>query len=144
MVSWEERDISHSSTERFIVPQAFILTDYIVRETTRVIDGLEIDTEAVERNLELTQGAILSEYLVTLLTKIGLERPKAHSILRAVSETARERGIHLFEAALEHPEIGSVLKDRSLSVDAYYENIRTVAREIVDRAIATYQNSIQE
>ncbi|MHA1423367.1 MAG: hypothetical protein ACTSSD_14860 [Candidatus Thorarchaeota archaeon] len=51
VVSWEERDISHSSAERFIIPQAFILTDYMVRELNRVIEGLTIDAKAVAENL---------------------------------------------------------------------------------------------
>ncbi|MHA1389621.1 MAG: adenylosuccinate lyase [Candidatus Thorarchaeota archaeon] len=52
VVSWEERDISHSSAERFIIPQAFILTDYMVRELNRVIEGLTIDAKAVAENLK--------------------------------------------------------------------------------------------
>ncbi|MHA1771484.1 MAG: adenylosuccinate lyase [Candidatus Thorarchaeota archaeon] len=140
VVSWEERDISHSSTERFVIPQAFILADYLVRETTRVIDGLEIDAEAVQRNLDLTHGAILSEYLVTLLTKIGLERPVAHRILREVSESAQEKRIHLFAAALAHPELNEPLRDRNLNIENYYENIRKVSREIVTQAITEFHN----
>ncbi len=138
VISWEERDISHSSTERFVIPQAFILTDYIVRETTRVIEGLTIDYEAVQRNLELTRGSILSEYLVTLLTKIGLERPVAHEMLREVSDKARVEGIHLFEAAMRHPKLSEALKGKELDIEAYYENIRTVARTIVRQAIEAY------
>ncbi len=134
VISWEERDISHSSTERFIIPQAFILADYLVTEMTRVIKGLTIDKEAVEKNLNLSQGQILSEYIVTTLTQQGLERPKAHETLREISENSREKGIGLLEALTEVSEVTEYLKDVDISLDAYYDMIRKNSHTIVKSA----------
>ena len=134
VVSWEERDISHSSAERFIIPQAFILADYIVRELNRVIEGLEIDLQAVSRNLSLSNDSILSEYVVTLLTKAGLERPKAHEKLRALSVSAQKTGTSLLDAVRKDNELADILDVEQLELEEYYNNIREVSRRIVKEA----------
>ncbi len=134
VVSWEERDISHSSAERFIIPQAFILTDYMVREMDRVIDGLTIDEGAVIKNLKLSKDAILSEYLVTLLTKIGLERPKAHEKLRVLSKSAKADGTSLLDSVRKDEELAELLDTGQLNLEEYYQNIREVSRRIVKEA----------
>ncbi|TFH01213.1 MAG: adenylosuccinate lyase [Candidatus Thorarchaeota archaeon] len=137
VVSWEERDISHSSAERFIIPQAFILTDYMVRELNRVVDGMTIDIEAVDRNLNLSNDSILSEYVVTLLTKAGLERPKAHEKLRVLSNNAQAAGTSLLDAVREDTDLASILDVEQLKIEEYYENIREVSRRIVREAQRT-------
>ncbi|MGY5881613.1 MAG: adenylosuccinate lyase [Candidatus Thorarchaeota archaeon] len=134
VVSWEERDISHSSAERFIIPQAFILTDYMVREMNRVIGGLEIDTKAVDKNLNLSNDSILSEYVVTLLTKAGLERPKAHEKLRALSNSAKAADTSLLDAVRKDIDLSSILDMKQLQLEEYYNNIREVSRRIVREA----------
>ena len=131
VVSWEERDISHSSAERFIIPQAFILADYMIRELSRVIEGLTIDTDAVDRNLNLSNDSILSEYVVTLLTKAGLERPKAHEKLRTLSDSARVAGTSLLDEVRNDTELSDIIDVEQLKLEEYYDNIREVSRRIV-------------
>ncbi|MGY5859691.1 MAG: hypothetical protein RTU63_09995, partial [Candidatus Thorarchaeota archaeon] len=135
VVSWEERDISHSSAERFIIPQAFILADYMVRELNRVIEGLTIDTQAVVRNLNLSNDSIMSEYVVTLLTKAGLERPKAHEKLRDLSISAQTDGTSLLDAVRNDGDLTDILDVKQLKLEEYYDNIREVSRRIVKEAI---------
>lgn len=142
VVSWEERDISHSSTERFVIPQAFILTDYIVREITRVLDGLTIDENAVEYNLNLSNESIMSELIVTVLTKEGFERPKAHEKLRALSQVARQSSVGLFEVVKSDPDFSELLKEGNLEVESYFENIREVSRKIVAEAISKHKKNL--
>lgn len=131
VVSWEERDISHSSTERFVIPQAFILTDYLVRELSRVIDGLEIHIDAVENNLGLSKESILSEYVLNLLTAAGLERSKAHRKLRTLSTHAHESGKCLLETVREDSELSEVLDMDKIDINEYHNNIREVSKRIV-------------
>ena len=142
VVSWEERDISHSSTERFVIPQAFILTDYIVREITMVLEGLTIDERAVARNLGITRGAILSELLVTELTRAGFERPKVHEKLRAHSQVAQQSGKDLLEVVRGDPDFSDLLREGNLDVDKYYESIRAVSTQIVQEAISEYKKTL--
>ncbi len=142
VISWEERDISHSSTERFIVPQAFILTDYIVREMTTVISGLTIDKNAVTKNLSLSRDEILSEYILTLLTRAGMDRPKAHESLRRITSTARSQRIGLLEAVTKDPELAQRMQGIQPDIESYYDSIREVSRELVREAVSNFRNTI--
>jgi adenylosuccinate lyase len=141
VVSWEERDISHSSAERFVIPQAFILTDYIVREMTMVLDGLTIDEDAVKYNLNLSNESILSELIITVLTKEGFERPKAHDKLRAHSQVAKQSGIGLLEVVRNDPDLADLLTEGNFDVESHYESIREVSRKIVDDAVSEYKKT---
>ena len=129
------------STMRFTIHQSFILTDYLVREMTRVIDGLTIDEKAVARNLELSNESILSEYIITLLTKAGLERPKAHEKLRALSHKARETGRSLLEIVGEDAELSTKLESNRVNLDEYYYTIRETSGHIIREAEEAYQKT---
>ncbi len=139
VVSWEERDISHSSTERFVIPQTFILVDYIVREMRRVLAGLHINAEAVERNLTQSSEFILSEYVVTILTQAGLERPKAHEKLRELSKKARDEGKGLLEVVSGDASLSEVLKDTKVDIDEYFCSVREVSKVLVKRAVQSFR-----
>src|SRR3989442_13565666 len=81
---WHERDISDSASERLIFPMSFILADEMLRLVTRVLDGLEVLPENMERNLELSQGSLLAERIVNSLVETGVPGQDAH-------ETGRTR-----------------------------------------------------
>jgi len=142
VISWEERDITHSSTERFVIPQAFILTDYIVREMTRVIEGLEIDSEAVERNLVGSNESTLSEYILTQLTKAGMERPKAHEILRKLNIQARDQNTSLSEIVRADEKTAAIFANANVDVMGYFESIKETSRKIVSAVIRKYKETI--
>ncbi len=142
VISWEERDISHSSTERFVIPQAFILTDYLVREMTRVIEGLELDEETIERNLNASKDMILSEYIITTLTKAGLQRPKAHAKLRGLADQSRKEGTDLLELLRQDSEIADKLDADEIDVEEYYEQIRETSGRIVERTIEAFESDV--
>ena len=142
VISWEERDITHSSAERFVIPQAFILTDYLIREMTRVIGGLEIDLDAVKRNLQSSTESTLSEYILTQLTKAGMERPKAHEILRKLSIKAQEQNTTLSEIVRADMETTDVFAKADVNVSEYYDSIKETSRRIVNAAIRKYKETI--
>ena len=135
VVSWEERDISHSSTERFVIPQAFILTDYIVREMTAIISGLELRTEAIERNLKGSNESTLSEYILTQLIRSGLERPKAHEILRNLTTRALKENISLIEAVSADDQTSEVFARAEIDVEKYLQSIRDTSVLIIDETV---------
>jgi len=138
VVSWEERDLANSSAERFVIPQAFIIIDYMVRELNRVIENLVIDEQAVAKNLEKTNEGILSEYLVTTLTRAGMERPKAHEILRKAAFESKNSGQNLTDIVKKNTKARNLLEVSGFDVDAYYDSIRETSREIVKRAISLF------
>jgi adenylosuccinate lyase len=84
---WHERDISHSSAERLILPDACIALDYMLDLLRSIYDGLEVCPEAMARNLELTRGLIYSGQVLLALVESGLARSEAYEI---VQSTARK------------------------------------------------------
>jgi adenylosuccinate lyase len=79
---WHERDISHSSVERVIIPDSLHLAAYMLRTMVKVIAGLEVDEKRMAENLALSRGTIASSSLLTELIKTGLERKKAYEIIQ--------------------------------------------------------------
>jgi adenylosuccinate lyase len=77
---WHERDISHSSNERVILPDACLALDYILNIFTGVMRGLQVYPENMKRNLELTQGLVFSQSVMLALVGKGLSRQKAYEI----------------------------------------------------------------
>ncbi|RMD84565.1 MAG: adenylosuccinate lyase [Candidatus Dadabacteria bacterium] len=75
---WHERDISHSSVERIIAPDATIALDFMIARMTRIIEGLEVRPEAMRRNLELSGGRFASEALLLALVKKGVPREEGY------------------------------------------------------------------
>lgn len=107
---WHERDISHSSTERIMGPDATITLDYMMHLMTRTIDTMFVYPEAMARNLQLTRGLVFSQPVLLLLTKSGLAREDAYKIVQRnamkVWEIAAEgRDPHItFRSLLEQDE----------------------------------------
>jgi adenylosuccinate lyase len=79
---WHERDISHSSVERVIVPDSFILLDYMLHQFTRVMAGLHVYPENMLRNLARTEGLIFSQQVLLALTQKGMAREEAYTLVQ--------------------------------------------------------------
>ncbi len=79
---WHERDISHSSTERIILPDSCLLVDYSLALFTSVIKGLQIYPQRMKRNMELTKGLIFSQRVMLALIDKGLSRQKAYELVQ--------------------------------------------------------------
>ncbi|MEM1586134.1 MAG: adenylosuccinate lyase [Candidatus Bathyarchaeia archaeon] len=101
--TWHERDLTQSSAERFIMPEACILVDYMLYLMIKVLSNLEVDEEKMLENMGLTQGRALSEAVMIALTKKGMSRQEAHELLRRLSViSAREK--RLFKEVLMNDE----------------------------------------
>ena len=79
---WHERDISHSSVERMILPSSFILTDHILRKMTQIVDNLIVYPERMRENLESMKGLVFSGQVLLELAKRGLSREEAYRIVQ--------------------------------------------------------------
>lgn len=79
---WNERDISHSSVERIVIPDASELTGYMIKTLNYIITGIEINKEKIKENLELTGGSIYSSSILTKLIQKGLSRKVAYEIVQ--------------------------------------------------------------
>lgn len=95
---WHERDISHSSVERVILPDSCILTDYLLARTIWVLRGMRVYPERMLQNLEMTNGLVFSGQLLLDLTAAGVLREEAYRIVQSHAMHAWETGGNFREA----------------------------------------------
>ncbi len=113
---WHERDISHSSVERIILPDSTILTDYLLAKTTWLISGLRVNAARMRRNVDLTKGLIFSGQLLLDLAAAGMLREDAYRVVQRHAMQAWEEDTD-FRAAVEaDPEIGRYLSPKQLGM----------------------------
>jgi adenylosuccinate lyase len=112
---WHERDISHSSVERVIVPDSFLALDHMLRRMTDIVAGMTVDAARMRRNLELTRGLVFSGQLLLDLTARGLSREEAYRIVQGhAMEAWRTEGD--FQARVrEDPEVRRVLGEAEVA-----------------------------
>lgn len=79
---WHERDISHSSVERVIVPDSTILCDYMLARMTRILEGLHVYPDRMRTNMEITRGLVFSQTVLLALTEAGKTREEAYAIVQ--------------------------------------------------------------
>ncbi|HPJ83661.1 MAG TPA: adenylosuccinate lyase [Methanothrix sp.] len=106
---WDERDLTNSSCERILFPEAFIFTDHLLALTARILEGLSINLNQVEKNLNLLQGLNMAESVMVELAKRGVGRQKAHEIMRSSSMRAVEEGTTLAEVLAGEETVSGVL-----------------------------------
>jgi len=124
---WHERDISHSSVERVILPDSTILADYLLEKTTKLVDQLLVYPERMRRNLDMTRGLVFSGQLLLDLAAAGMLREAAYKVVQRHAMEAWENESD-FRAAIEaDPEIAKVLSREQIaeafSLDRQLRNV---------------------
>jgi adenylosuccinate lyase len=99
---WHERDISHSSVERIALPDAAIGTDYLLHLTSRLVNGLVVDTARMRANLDATGGLIYSSAVLLELVETGLSREDAYSITQAAAMETWSSGAPFRDTLRKH------------------------------------------
>ena len=112
---WHERDISHSSVERVILPDSTILVDYLLEKTAWLVGGMRVNPERMRQNLDLTKGLIFSGQLLLDLTSAGMLREEAYRIVQALAMEAWETEGDFRAMISAHPEIASRLTQEKLN-----------------------------
>ncbi|HEX8184735.1 MAG TPA: adenylosuccinate lyase [Blastocatellia bacterium] len=102
---WHERDISHSSVERVILPDSSILVDYLVRKTEWLIDGLAVYPRRMRANLEALGGVTASGRLLLELTRRGVTREEAYSIVQPLAMRVWDEGANFRELVMNDKRI---------------------------------------
>jgi adenylosuccinate lyase len=114
---WHERDISHSSVERVILPDSTILLDYLQHRTTALVEGMTVDAEKMRENLELTHGALFSQRVLLALVGTGMSRDDAYRVTQELAQRAWDQGIPLRELLAEDERV----RPLSLDLDAIFD-----------------------
>jgi adenylosuccinate lyase len=111
---WHERDISHSSAERLILPDACIALDYMLDLLRSIYDGLDVCPEAMERNLGLTHGLIYSGQVLLALVESGMSRSQAYDIVQSAARRVWAGDGDLLGHLRADPEVSSRLTPEEL------------------------------
>jgi adenylosuccinate lyase len=102
---WHERDISHSSVERVIGPDATCALDYMLARMTAVIDGLVVRPERMRENLDRSHGVVLSENVLLALVRAGADRAEAYRWVQRAAHAALEGSASFAAALAAEPEV---------------------------------------
>jgi adenylosuccinate lyase len=119
---WHERDISHSSVERVIGPDATILLDFMLSRFTGLIDKLVVYPERMLTNLQMTKGVIFSQTVLLKLIEKGITREDAYAIVQRNAMKAWEQGIEFRELLLQDEEVISRIDKADLEGAFSVEN----------------------
>ncbi|SNQ61588.1 adenylosuccinate lyase [Candidatus Methanoperedens nitratireducens] len=133
---WDERDLTNSSCERVVFPEACVLTDHIIRLTAGIIQNLRFYPENIRKNLELLNGLNMGEAIMIELSKKGVGRQEAHEIVRQCAMTARENRVHMKEALLGNETVSKYMKENDIVSIMNPDNYIGTAVEQVDSLVA--------
>ncbi len=124
---WHERDISHSSAERVIIPDSFIITDYLLSETASLVKNWNVRPDRMEKNIHLTKGLIFSQRIMLALTKKDISREQAYQLVQKNSLEAWNANLDFKDLILQDPEISDILSEEEIAdcftLDPYLEKI---------------------
>jgi adenylosuccinate lyase len=112
---WHERDISHSSAERIVLPDSFLALDYMLDRFAWIVESLVVYPERMERNLWASHGLFFSHRLLLALIESGLERADAYGLVQRNAMRAWDEERDFPELVRADPEIGSRLDDAALT-----------------------------
>jgi len=131
---WHERDISHSSVERVIIPDSTILVDYMLFKFTDLIDTLLVYPENMKRNLKMTHGLIYSQRILLELAKKGITREKAYELVQRNALKSWEEGVEFYELVSSDEEIKKLLTkeelDDSFDLDYHLKYVDTIFKRV--------------
>jgi adenylosuccinate lyase len=133
--TWQERDLTQSSTERFLLPEACILTDYMLHLMIKVLSNLEVNKEKMKKNISLTQGRTMSEAIMISLTRKGMNRQKAHELIRKLTIKSITDKMSFKRAVLNEKKIKNFLSEVEVEKAIDPRNYIGTSVEQVDCAI---------
>ncbi len=131
---WHERDISHSSVERIIMPDSTILLDYMLVSLRKLVDRLLVYPENMERNLRITKGLYFSQTILLQLTARGLERKAAYEAVQRAAMKTWQGEVTLQENLAAEPDVAAVLSreeiDKLCSLDIHFAHVDETFRKL--------------
>tara|TARA_B100000700_G_scaffold311974_1_gene394933 strand:+ start:481 stop:1773 length:1293 start_codon:yes stop_codon:yes gene_type:complete len=131
---WHERDISHSSVERSIGPDANITTDFALVRLTNILDNMIVYPKKMMENLNITKGLIFSQELMIELTKTGLTREKSYKMVQSYAKKCFAENLNLFNVIQSDKYIMSKISPKKLkaifSYSKHFKNVNLIFRRV--------------
>ncbi len=131
---WHERDISHSSVERIIVPDGIMLLDYMLNRYAKVLENVTVFEDRMMKNIYITNGVIFSQRILSKLIEKGLSREKAYDTVQPLSMNSWENGLMFKELLHSSDEINKYLTkeeiDNAFDVSYFLKNVETILSRV--------------
>jgi adenylosuccinate lyase len=131
---WHERDISHSSAERIILPDSSTLLDYMLWKLRELVEKLQVYPENMERNLGLTKGLYYSQSILLALTRAGANRQTAYEAVQRAALRTWKGEVSFAENARQEPEITTLLSaaeiDKLCSLAVHFRHVDETFRAL--------------
>jgi len=130
---WHERDISHSSTERIMLPDSCLLVDYCLSVFTSIINGLQVFPQRMKKNMELTKGLVFSQRVMLALIDKGLSRQRAYELVQRNAMKAWKGNKNFLNLLKADPEVAEILPQPELESLFDYQYYLRHIDEIFER-----------
>ena len=134
-LQWHERDLANSSAERIILPQFYILLEYILIKSTNVFTNLYVNKKRMKENLENTGGLPMAEAFVISLGKTELGRQEAHELVRTITMAAEKEQMTFSEAIRKNQTVKKYISDSEIEKCLVPDNYTGHSEEIIDKVL---------
>jgi len=134
-LQWHERDLANSSAERIILPQFYILLEYIIIKSNNVFSNLYVNEKRMKLNLDNAGGLPMAEAFVIALGKTELGRQEAHELVRTITMEAEEKGTSFANAIKNNKEVKKYLDSNEIKHCLEPQNYTGHSEEIIDKVL---------
>ncbi len=142
-VLWHERDISNSSVERVICPDATTAVHFMLHRLAGLLDGLEVFPERMRQNLEASRGLIFSGAVLLALARHGLSRQEAYALVQKQALLTWDEGGHLYDRLSQDAEVQKLLKPKELTecfdLDRQLRHVDRIFERVLDDPDSTFE-----
>jgi adenylosuccinate lyase len=135
VVTWHERDLSQSASERFIIPEAFIITDHMLNSMTRILTGLKVNEQQMVENLTRFKDPLMSEAVMTALVNKGMPRQEAHRLLQQLLSQTRVEKTRFSETLAGNQTVARYLSRHEIEVAMNPQAYLGASAELIDAAV---------
>jgi adenylosuccinate lyase len=135
IVTWHERDLSQSATERFVIPESFIIIDHMLSSMIRVLGGLRVNEKGMLENLMKFKDPLMSESVLTSLVNKGMPRQEAHRLLQKLVFESRDKDMNFSEILKHDAVVAKYLTARELDLALDPKAYLGMSEELVDMSV---------
>ena len=135
IVTWHERDLSQSASERFIIPEAFVLLDHMLSSIIRILSGLRINEFRIHENLMKYKDPMMSESVMIALVNKGMPRQEAHKLLQQLVFKSQEEKRSFSEILIRDPTVIKHLTEKEVNAALEPKSYIGMSPVLVDAAV---------
>ena len=135
IVTWHERDLSQSASERFIIPESFILIDHMLNSMVRILRGLNVNERRMLENLMRFKEPLMSEAVLTALVNKGMPRQEAHKLLQQLFSQSKAENMQFGQVLTSNPTVAKYLTKEEIEAALDPKSYLGATDQLIDLAI---------